>query len=340
MKIGHLDTDQRVLVIAEIGVNHDGSIERAFQLVHQARQIGADAVKLQIFNADRLVHPSSRFAAYQQNRTDAVDPREMLKRYELSDQALLRIADEVRSHGLLLIATPFSPEDVPRLVGIGCDAVKIASPDLVNRLLLRHACQTGLPLIVSTGAATWDEITTAVQWLTARPIDFALLHCVSSYPTPLEEAHLVWIEELARLVKVVGYSDHTDHVLTGALAVSSGARIIEKHLTYDRHAAGPDHAASLEPEAFREYIRLIRLAEQVRGRSGRRVLPCEQDVRSVSRQGLVAKRDISSRPIEWDDLTTRRPGQGVTQTLLDRVIGHVPVRPIQTGQWIEADDVA
>lgn len=340
MKIGHLDTNQRVLVIAEIGVNHDGSIDRACELVHRAKQTGADAVKLQIFNAERLVHPSSRFAAYQENRTDAADPRDMLKRYELSDDAFLRIADEVRSEGLLLIATPFSPEDVVRVVNIGCHAIKIASPDLVNRLLLGYATRTGLPVIVSTGAATSDEIRTTAEWLDAQDIDFALLHCVSSYPTPLDQAHLIWIEELARVAEVVGYSDHTDNVLTGALAVSSGARIIEKHLTYDRHAAGPDHAASLEPETFKEYIRLIRLAEQVRGRSGRKVLPCEEDVRSVSRQGLVARHDISLRPIEWDDLTTRRPGGGVSQTLLDRVIGHVPIRPIRAGQWIEADDVA
>lgn len=340
MKIGNLDTHQRVLVIAEIGVNHDGSVDRACQLVHHAKQTGADAVKLQIFNADRLVHPNSRFAAYQQDRTDASDPRDMLKKYELSDDALARIADEARRLGLLMIATPFSPEDVPKVVNIGCDAVKIASPDLVNRLLLEHAIQTQLPLIVSTGAATQEEIQTTARWLDNRKVDFAMLHCVSSYPTPLEEAHLIWIEELVCLAKVVGYSDHTDHVLTGALAVSSGARIIEKHLTYDRSAVGPDHAASLEPDTFQEYVRLIRLAEQVRGRPGRKVLSCEEDVRSVSRQGLVARRDISSRPIEWGDLTTRRPGGGVSQTLLDRIIGHIPVRPIQAGQWIEADDVA
>lgn len=340
MKIGPIDTDQRVLVIAEIGVNHDGSADRAIELVRHAKDAGADAVKLQVFEAERLMNRSARFAEYQVGRTDAIDPVAMLKQYELSDDALSAIAQEARTVGVAMIATPFSPEDVPRVATIGAAAIKIASPDLVNMLLLQHACETGLPLIVSTGAATATETETSVAWLRSRTRDFALLHCISSYPTPADDANLVWIGDLTRFGVVAGYSDHTDQLLAGAFAVAAGARIVEKHLTYDTQATGPDHSASFEPREFGQYVAMIRLAERMRGTPGRRVLRCEEDVRSVSRQGLVAKRDIVGRAIALDDLTTQRPGSGVSQALLDAVLGRKPSRTIAAGQFIEADDVA
>jgi N,N'-diacetyllegionaminate synthase len=340
MKIGPIDTGQRVLVIAEIGVNHDGSVDRAAELVRHAKEAGADAVKLQVFAAERLMNRSARFADYQVGRTQADDPVAMLKLYELSDDALRTIAREADMAGIMMIATPFSPEDVQRVTSIGASAIKIASPDLVNMLLLQRTCEAGLPLIVSTGAATAAEIEASIQWLRTRTTDFALLHCISSYPTAADDANLVWIDELSRFGVTAGYSDHTDQLLAGAFAVAAGARIVEKHLTYDTSAAGPDHSASFEPREFGEYVAMIRLAERMRGTAGRRVLMCEEDVRAVSRQGLVAKRDIRGRAIVVDDLTTQRPGPGVSQTLLDSVIGQTPKHDIAAGQFIEADDVA
>lgn len=340
MRIGPIDTDQRVLVIAEIGVNHDGSVDRAIDLVRHAKSAGADAVKLQVFKAERLMNRAARFAEYQVGRTDAQDPVAMLRQYELSDESLAKIAGEASALGIAMIATPFSPEDVSRVVSVGAAAIKIASPDLVNMLLLQHACDAGLPLIVSTGAATAAEIETSVDWLRSRTNQFALLHCISSYPTPADDANLIWINDLSRFGVVAGYSDHTDQLLAGAFAVAAGARIVEKHLTYDTEAVGPDHSASFEPREFGEYVAMIRLAERMRGTPGRRVLKCEEDVRSVSRQGLVAKRGIVGRTIAIDDLTTQRPGPGVSQALLDAVVGRTPTRPIAAGQFIEADDVA
>jgi N,N'-diacetyllegionaminate synthase len=339
MRIGPIDTDQHVLVIAEIGVNHDGSVERAIELVRHAKFAGADAVKLQVFEAERLMNRAARFAEYQVGRTDAQDPVAMLKQYELSDHSLTTIARAAAAAGLAMIATPFSPEDVPRVKAIGASAIKIASPDLVNMLLLQHACNAGLPMIVSTGAATADEIAASIAWLGARTSSLALLHCISSYPTPADAANLIWIQELARRGVVAGYSDHTDQHLAGAFAVAAGARIVEKHLTYDTAAVGPDHSASFEPREFGEYVAMIRLAERMLGTPGRRVLKCEEDVRVVSRQGLVAKRDITGRPVTLDDLTTQRPGPGVSQELLDAVIGRTPAVPIKAGQFIEVSDV-
>jgi len=323
MKIANkpLGKEHPVLVIAEIGVNHDGSVDRALELVDVAAKAGADAIKLQIFRAQNLMHDSSAFAAYQQNTCQDAHPSEMLRRYELPKDDLQRVIAYARSKNLLAIATPFSLQDIPLIQQLHLDAVKIASPDLVNLPLLRAAMATHKPLLISTGAATMDEIETTASWMGNRP--YALLHCISSYPTPSGDANLCWIEELlSRFHVPVGYSDHTTEVYAGALAVAAGACVIEKHLTYDCAAAGPDHAASADPKMFSEYVRLIRSAEQFRGTRGKHVLPIEQDVRRVSRQSLVLSRDLPAGAIiTSDDLTVQRPGIGIPVALIDQVIG-------------------
>lgn len=339
MRIGPIDIADRVLVIAEIGVNHDGSVERAIELVRAAAAVGADAVKLQVFVAERLMHSSSRFASYQVGRTNAPDPVAMLKQYELTDVELLQISQEATRCGLLTIATPFSPEDVARVVAMCAAGIKIASPDLVNMLLLDHAEQCQLPLMISTGASTLDEVKSTVAWLDAKRANYVLMHCVSSYPTPAELAHLSWIDQLHRHSTWVGYSDHTDSSIAGALAVAHGARVIEKHLTYDVNATGPDHSASFEPTVFATYVQHIRQAERMCGTGTRRVLECEADVRAVSRQGLVLKCDVAGRAITRNDLTTQRPGPGVPESLLQQVIGAAPSQPLFAGHIMKASDV-
>lgn len=339
MKIGQFDTDQRVLVIAEIGVNHDGSVERAVELVGHAERAGADAVKLQIFRADTLVHRSARFAEYQKSRVAAADPAEMLRQYELSDAALAAIAQAAAAAGLLLISTPFSPDDVPRAAAVSA-AIKIASPDLINRLLVAHVAATHRPMIVSTGASTSDEIGRTVGWLNARGAAFALLHCVSNYPVSDADANLYWIGELKRHGVTVGYSDHGTDVLAGALAVAAGARIVEKHLTYDTTAAGPDHSASFDVETFKRYVEAVRRAETVCGSPGRRVLACEQDVRSVSRQSLVVRRDLpAGHCLADDDLTTQRPGTGISAERYGDVVGRPLRRAVRGGDMLTPEDV-
>jgi sialic acid synthase SpsE len=335
-KIG---ANERVLVIAEIGVNHDGSVKRAMELVRAAAEAGADAIKLQVFVGERLMHPSARFADYQVGRTEAADPVAMLKQYELDDTALAGIADEASKLGLLTIATPFSPEDVPRVVAMGAAAIKIASPDIVNCLLLDRAAATGLPMILSTGATERAEIDAAVAEYRERA-PLALLHCVSSYPTEAADANLRWIADLSRHRLPVGYSDHATEVIAGALATAAGAVIVEKHLTYDRNAAGPDHSASFDLKQFGEYVRLIRLAEQMRGTPGREVLPCERDVRTVSRQGLVTKRAIrKGERIRLEDLTTQRPGGGVSRGDIEALVGQPSPGEHATGGMIRTATV-
>jgi sialic acid synthase SpsE len=307
--------------------------------VEHAHRAGADAVKLQVFRARTLMHASSAFAGYQAERCAETTPAEMLRRYEMEPVAVGRVVAAIRERGMLPIATPFSPEDVELVGRLGLPAVKIASPDLVNRPLLRRVAELGRPVLVSTGASTSEEIRTTVGWMAEWGAGFALLHCVSSYPTPDEEANLCWIGELAREFSVaVGHSDHTTELLAGPLAVAAGATIIEKHLTYDRAAQGPDHEASFDPEQFAQYVRLIRQAERLRGTPGRRVLEVEQDVRRVSRQSLVARRAlVAGERVRDEDLTVQRPGTGIPAADVVKVVGMRTKSAVPAGAMLSWD---
>jgi N-acetylneuraminate synthase/N,N'-diacetyllegionaminate synthase len=331
--------DHPVLIIAEIGVNHDGSLQRALELVHAAGRCGADAVKLQLFGAGRLMHRSAGFADYQRSRCADANPSEMLSRYELSEGDVRRIVAEIRRIGLVPLATPFSLSDVDWIASLDLPAIKIASPDLVNRPLLMRAAAIGKPLLVSTGAASTDEIAGACDWLGGCGATWALLHCISSYPVPDRDAHLCWIAELHRRFAVpVGYSDHTTQPLAGALAVAAGACIIEKHITYDRDAAGPDHAASADPGQFARYVALARQAQGLCGRPGKRVLAIEQDVRTLSRQSLVLERSLQAgEVIRAADLIVQRPGTGIPASMLDRAVGRRVRRALVGGTMLTWD---
>ena len=331
-----LGVGRPTFVIAEIGVNHDGSVSRALELVEHARAAGADAVKLQVFRARQLMHASSAFAGYQVERCAEATPAEMLERYELSAGEVREVVAAIRGAGMAPVATPFSLEDVELVRELDLPAVKIASPDLVNRPLLARVARLGRPMLVSTGASTVEEIETTVGWLRDWGAAFALLHCVSSYPTPEGEANLCWITELAeRFGVAVGHSDHTTEVMAGPLAVAAGATTIEKHLTYDRGAQGPDHSASFDPAQFKQYVEMIRRAERMRGTPGRRVLAVEEDVRRVSRQSLVLRRAMKAgERVREEDLTVQRPGTGIPAAEVGKVVGMRVTRAVGAGEML------
>lgn len=327
-------------VIAEVGVNHDGDVHKAVELVKIAAACGADAVKLQVFRATTLMHPSCGLAEYQKDRVGDADAADMLRRYELSRDDLRAVVRAAVEADLVPLATPFSPADVDTVAALRLPAVKIASPDLVNLPLLDEAVRLRRPLLLSTGAASMDEVRFAARWLDARSARYALLHCVSSYPAATADANLGWVTELGRTFDVpIGYSDHTTHALAGALAVAAGACVVEKHLTYDRSARGPDHAASADPTQFERYVRHIREADALRGAGGGKcVLPCEQDVRTVCRQSLVVRRTLAAgEAIRAEDLTVQRPGTGVPAAMWDRVVGRRVARDVPAGTMLQAD---
>jgi N,N'-diacetyllegionaminate synthase len=334
--VGH---GRPTFVIAEIGVNHDGSAQRAVELVRIAKSCGADAVKIQLFRASLLMHSSSEFAEYQKQRAPGDSPSDMLRRYELSSKDVQKVVRTIREMNLVPLATPFSPPDVETITAMRLPAVKIASPDLVNRPLLARAAALGRPLLVSTGAATIEEVERTVGWLRKWNAPFALLHCVSGYPVPAAQANLCWIQELAQRFGVpVGYSDHTTDVLTGALAAAAGALVVEKHLTYDRSARGPDHSASADPDQFFRYVKQIREADQMRGAPGKRVLPVEEDVRTLSRQSLVVRREMKAGEVlRLQDLAVQRPGTGLSPALIEEAVGRKIARPLPAGAILQSD---
>lgn len=356
MKIGdrEIGPGHPAYVIAEIGVNHDGALDRALQLVDDAATAGADAVKLQCFEARRLMSRASRLAAYQAAAGER-DPVEMLSRLELSLDDMARVVERAHDRAIHAIVTVFSVELVAPASTLAWDAYKSASPDIINRPLLDAMGTTGKPLIVSTGAAAIEEVVRAAKWLRPLHDRLAFLQCVSCYPTPPGREALEGIDAIGLILQEfgipVGYSDHTESEETGNAAVAwHGATILEKHLTHDRGAVGPDHSASLDPGAFARYVALVRRAEQLGDRlaparwspsAEKRVLDCEWDVRTLSRQSIVTTREIrDGEPIEREDLTIKRPGTGIEPFRMDEVIGRRAAKDIEPDVPLTEDDIS
>lgn len=329
----------KVMVVAELGVNHDGQLDRAVALTQAARAAGADAVKLQLFNPDALLSNQARLAGYQQGQ--ARDAAELLKPLALSVEKISVIRDLARRYGLGFMVTPFSLADVGALEKLGVDLVKIASPDAVNMPLIGAAAGLGLPLVVSTGTCELAELLPLARLMGDHQAGGCLLQCISSYPVPVDQAGLGGILALERRFGLpVGYSDHTTLPETGALAVACGACVIEKHLTYDRAAKGPDHAASFDPEQFRAYVAGIRRAADMVGRREKRLLELENDVRAASRQSLCLMRDLpAGYVLGQGDLTVKRPGTGVPAAALQQVIGRRLQRSVRANDLLQYDDI-
>lgn len=322
-----------VFLIAEAGVNHGGDVDEALRMVDAAVGAGANAVKFQMFTAADLTTGSVPAAPYQSKRLADTTQRDMLAKLQLTTADFARIARRCDDSGIVFLATPFSVTDVDRLVSMGAVAIKIASPDLVDIGLLERACASGLPLIVSTGAADEEEIAAAVTRIvrSGARCRLALLHCVSVYPTAMADANLRAMDTLAqRFGTVVGYSDHTTSTSIGAMAVGAGARILEKHFTLNRAAEGPDHAMSLDPPMLAEYIQSVREAEAAMGSGSLDVNEAEQEVRRVARKSLVAVRTIApGETIRRDMLTSKRAGGGIPPTEIYRLLGRKAVKLVE-----------
>lgn len=327
-------------IIAEIGVNHDGDIARARELLRAAKAAGADAAKFQMFDADMLMSRDAVLAAYQRER-GARDPRELLRGLQIEPDALGWLAEECIAVGIAPMVTVFSLPLFAHARKQPWIAFKTASPDLVNLPLLREVAAIGRPLVVSTGAATRAEVERAARWLAPLP-ELAFLQCTSSYPTDDDRAAIGGMIEIAAVTgRAVGYSDHTAALDTGALAVAAGACILEKHLTYDRTAQGPDHSASLDPAQFAEYVRLARRAARMVGSPLKELQDIERDVRTVSRQSLVAVREIPAGAfIVREDLTVKRPGTGICASRIDEIVGRRAARAIMPDHVLHDADLA
>lgn len=324
-----IGADQAPYVVAELGVNHDGSVDKAIGMVDAAQRARADAIKLQLFDADLLLSKAAKLAAYQK-RSGADDPLEMLRRLQLTAEAMAPIIERAHRGGLQAIVSIFSIPLIEEAERLPFDAYKTASTDIINRPLIEAMMGTDKPLILSTGAATLAEVAEAASWLGAH--EHLFMHCVSAYPAPDEEAALGGrIAMLHVTPRALGYSDHTTAVDTGAMAVASGACLLEKHFTWDRSAPGPDHAASLDEEGFAEYVRLAHRAWTMRGPIEKKVSDVERDVREVSRQSLSTTRDLpAGHTLTTHDLTIKRPGTGISPARCHEVVGRSLALAVKT----------
>jgi len=312
-----------VFIIAEAGVNHNGDLQLALRLCDAARAAGADAVKFQTFRARDLVVPGAPTAAYQARQTGAQDQYAMLEALELSEAQHQAIKAHCDAIGIEFFSTPFSVEAVDLLVRLGVRRLKLSSGELTHRSLVEHAAATGLPMLMSSGMATLDEVQRAVQWVREVPAQF---HCrasaltrryayvlPSAYPAPAEALNLRAIQTMAQATGLpVGYSDHSQGVEAALAAVALGAALIEKHLTLDKAMPGPDHRASADPLEFAAMVRGIRLVEAMRGDGVKQPTPVEANTRDVARRSVVL---AASRPrghvLTASDLVLRRPGTGI-----------------------------
>lgn len=333
MRIGSWSANDRVLVVAEIGNNHEGDLALARDMVAAAAEAGADAVKLQTLAPETLV------TADQQAR------RTQLARFSLGDAAWPELAEVARASGVMFLSTPFDLRAVQLLDPL-VPAFKIASGDLTFAPLLRAVAATGKPVILSTGLATDDEIAAAVavlekEWSAGAHPGLALLHCVSCYPTEAAHASLRRIPALLRHSEVVGYSDHTLGVRAASVAVALGARIIEKHFTMDRNLSDfRDHQASVDPPLMRELVAGIRETEALMAGDAE-VAPCEHDARTAVRRSIAVGRDLAAgATIEATDLVWLRPATGLAPGDESQVIGRRIARDIEAGTLITAADLA
>ena len=316
---------RKPFIVAEAGVNHNGDLRIAKKLVDVAADSGADAVKFQTFKAEKVVTVRAAKAAYQLAATDPTEKQfEMLKRLELPEGDHIEVKRTCEQKGILFLSTAFDAESADMLDRLGMPVFKIPSGELTNLPLVDHIARKGKPLIVSTGMSTLEEVREALEVIhRADNREVILLHCVTAYPAPEDQANLRAILTLRETFHVpVGFSDHTPGFEITIAAVAVGAQVIEKHFTLDRKMAGPDHKASLEPCELRAMVRALRKIEASLGDGVKRPAPCEAAIAPIARRSLVASREIPKGSVlSLQDVDIKRPGDGIPPKFYKEIVG-------------------
>ena len=330
-------------IIAEAGVNHDGDLALAKQLVAAAVAAGADAVKFQTFRADGVVSAAAPKAEYQLQTTDASESQlEMLRKLELSPEAHRELQALCADSGILFISTPFDNESADLLSELGVPVFKTGSGELTSLPFLEYVARKGKPMIVSTGMSYMSEVDRAVRTVRSAGCDqLVLLHCVSNYPTEPSDANLRAIQTMATAFGLpVGYSDHTMGIEVPLAAAALGACVIEKHLTLDRNMPGPDHPASLEPGEMKAMVEGIRSVERALGDGAKVPAASEANSRQVVRRSLAAAQEIpAGATLEPALLTQLRPASGIPPASLGLVVGRKARRALQRGEILAWGDL-
>ena len=333
-----------VFIIAEAGVNHNGSLELALQLVDAAKASGADAVKFQTFRAESLASRFAHKAAYQERTTAGAESQfEMLQRLELDAADHRSLMEHCKEIGIQFLSSPFDEQSADLLAEMDLPLYKVPSGEITNLSFLEHIARKGKPIILSTGMSTLGEVEEAIGVLRSAGGDkLTLLHCVTEYPAPYEEINLRAMQTLKTAFRLpVGYSDHTPGIEVAIAAVALGAEVIEKHFTLDRSLPGPDHASSLEPEELRRMVSAIRHVEVAIGDGVKVPTKSELANISVARKSVVAARSLSAgHLLTPSDLAIKRPGNGIAPKLFSTLIGRALRKNVGKDDVIQWESLA
>lgn len=328
-----------VMVIAEAGVNHNGDINKALELIDVAAEAGADFVKFQTFKAEKIVNPTAQKAAYQKNNMKGDEDNQfgMLKKLEMGEDWYPVLIERCHQKGINFLSTGFDTESVDFLNALEIPFYKIPSGEITNKPYLQHIARKGKDIILSTGMANLDEVIAAIEVITHEGIEMdriTVLHCNTEYPTPMEDVNLLAMNHMANELGVkVGYSDHTLGIEVPVAAVALGACVIEKHFTLDRNLPGPDHAASLEPSELKAMVKAIRNIEKAISGSGiKEPSQSEQKNIAIARKSLHLKRDVKKGYIlSEDDFIALRPGDGISPMEIENVLGKELLSDLSVG---------
>lgn len=329
------------MIIAEAGVNHNGDLSLAKNLIRVAANAGVDYVKFQVFKASRLVTKKARKAEYQlQSAPGGESQFEMIRELEISEEMYTELIGEAEVCGIRIISTAFDIESANFLAAFGQNLFKIPSGEITNLPYLRHIGTFGKRVILSTGMSYLEEVETAIDVLSLAgtpKTNVTALHCTSSYPAPFADVNLLAMQTLREKLEVkVGYSDHTLGTEVAIAAVALGAEVIEKHFTLSRSLPGPDHNASLEPDELKSMVRQIRSVESAMGDGVKRPLPSEMKNMELVRKSIVAKVPISKGELFSDsNITTKRPGTGISPMKWDSIIGGRATRDFDADELID-----
>lgn len=332
---------RHTIIIAEIGVNHDGSLETARQMIRKASEAGADYVKFQTFKAEALVCASAQRASYQQKNCGGDETQlQMLRRYELSAEDFAMLAEECRKHNIGFLSSAFDMESIDLLGRFDMDFWKIPSGEITNLPYLRAVARIARKIILSTGMSTLDEIQQSIEALEREGFSresITLLHCNTQYPTPMADVNLLAMQSLNKFsCGSIGYSDHTMGITVPTAAVALGAEMIEKHFTLNKTLPGPDHKASADPAELRAMVSAIREVESALGSTEKHPSESELPNRAVARKSIVASREIHyGELLTEENITTKRPGSGISPMLWDSVIGTRAIRHFHPDDLIE-----
>lgn len=329
----------KVFIIAEAGVNHNGSTELAKKLIDKASEAGADAVKFQSFKAEKLVTKNARKAEYQEVTTGKEENQfKMIKKLELDYEKHEELINYCKSKDIMFLSSPFDLESIDLLNNLGLEIFKIPSGEITNLPYLRKIGSLKKKVILSTGMSTLGNIEKALEILRkGGTTDITVLHCNTEYPTPMQDVNLLAMNTIREAFKInVGYSDHTLGIEVPIAAVALGAIVIEKHFTLDKTMEGPDHRASLEPKELKEMIRCIRNIEKALGNGVKRLTESESKNINIARKSIVAGRNIKKGEVFTEEnLEIKRPGYGISPMRWDEVVGKVASKNYEDDEMIE-----